>query len=136
YGLNKNSALTVSAPGVLANDTDLDGDSLTAMLVTGPAHGVLSLSTNGSFTYTPVSNYFGSDSFTYQASDGVTNSGAAVVSLTITNSNRAPLAVNDSYGLNKNSALTVSAPGVLANDIDLDGDPLTALLVTAPAHGT
>jgi VCBS repeat-containing protein len=135
YGLNKNSSLTVSGPGVLANDTDLDGDTLTAILVTGPAHGALSLNTNGGFTYTPVSNYFGADSFSYLASDGLTNSGTAIVSLTISNVNRAPVAVDDSYGLNKNASLTVSGPGVLVNDTDLDGDTLTANLVTGPGHG-
>src|SRR5260370_9870222 len=90
YGLNKNSSLTLNAPGVLSNDTDLDGDALTAVLVATAAHGSLTLNANGSFTYTPVSNYFGADSFTYRASDGWANSGIATVSLTITNVNPAP----------------------------------------------
>src|SRR5439155_13819307 len=75
YGLNKNSSLTVNAPGVLSNDTDLDGDALAAVPVATTTHGSLTLNANGSFTYTPVSNYFGADSFTYRASDGVANSG-------------------------------------------------------------
>src|SRR5262249_34831803 len=136
YGLIKNSSLVVTSPGVLVNDTDLDGDLLRAVVVTGPAHGSLNLLTNGGFTYTPVSNYYGADSFTYQANDGFTNSGVATVTLTITNVNRAPIAKDDSYGLNKNSSLTVSAPGILANDTDADGDALTALLVAGPAHGS
>ena len=85
YGVNKNTSLTVTAPGVLGNDVDLDGNPMTAVLVATTAHGTLNLSTNGGFTYTPVSNYFGADSFTYQVNDGVTNSGVATVSLTITN---------------------------------------------------
>src|SRR5439155_18537759 len=133
--LNKNSALMISASGVLGNDTDADGDTLAASVVTGPAHGTLSLSTNGGFTYAPNSNYFGADSFTYQASDGLTNSASATVSLTITNVNRAPVANDDTYGLNKNSALTLSGPGVLGNDTDADGDTLTASVVTGPTHG-
>jgi len=136
YGLNKNGSLTVTAAGVLANDNDADGDSLTAVLAITAAHGSLILNADGSFTYTPVSNYFGADSFTYRANDGLTNSGIATVSLTITNVNRAPVAADDSYGLNKNSSLTVSAPGVLANDTDLDGDALTALLDTTATHGS
>ena len=60
----------MAAPGVLANDTDVDGNPLTAALVTGPAHGTLALNANGSFTYTPTANYNGADSFTYTASDG------------------------------------------------------------------
>ena len=55
---------------MLANDTDVDGDALTAVLVTGPAHGTLTLNADGSFTYTPDANYNGADSFTYSANDG------------------------------------------------------------------
>ena len=55
---------------MLANDTDVDGDTLTAVLVTGPAHGTLTLNADGSFTYTPTANYNGTDSFTYKANDG------------------------------------------------------------------
>src|SRR5207248_1638003 len=103
YNLNKNSVFTLSAPGVLGNDTDPDGGALNAILVSGPAHGTLSLATDGGFTYTPVTNYFGQDSFIYQANDGLTNSGIATVTLNIANVNRAPVADDDSYGLNKNS---------------------------------
>ena len=67
-------ALTVAAPGVLANDTDVDGDPLTAVLVTGPSHGTLTLNANGSFTYTPDANFNGTDSFTYRANDGTPTS--------------------------------------------------------------
>src|SRR5258708_10425829 len=99
YTLGKNGSLSVTAPGVLSNDTDLDADALTAAVVATAAHGSLTLNANGSFTYTPVSNYFGADSFTYRASDGVANSGVATVSLTITNVNRAPVATDDTYSL-------------------------------------
>ena len=57
-------------PGVLGNDTDPDGDPIAAVLVSGPAHGTLSLNADGSFTYTPASGYNGPDSFTYKANDG------------------------------------------------------------------
>ena len=70
YSTTEDTPLTVAAPGVLANDTDPDGDPLTAVLVTGPSHGTLTLNANGSFTYTPAANYNGPDSFTYRASDG------------------------------------------------------------------
>ena len=66
-----------TAPGVLANDTDADGDPLTAVVVTGPAHGTLTLNANGSFTYTPAANYNGADRFTYRANDGTANSNNA-----------------------------------------------------------
>ena len=60
----------VAAPGVLANDSDPDHNPLSAVLVAGPSHGTVSLNPDGSFTYTPATNHTGSDSFTYQASDG------------------------------------------------------------------
>src|SRR5437762_11489529 len=98
---------------------------MTATKITYPAHRTLSLNSNGGFTYTPVSNYFGADSFTYQASDGLTSSSTTTVSLSITNINRAPIANSDNYTSGKNTPLTVAGPGVLGNDTDADNDPLT-----------
>lgn len=86
-----NDPLTVAAPGVLGNDTDIDGDALTAVLVTGPTHGALTLNANGSFTYTPAVNFNGTDSFTYKANDGTADSGTATVTLTVTPVNDPPL---------------------------------------------
>jgi uncharacterized repeat protein (TIGR01451 family) len=70
YTVDENTTLTVSAPGVLDNDSDPDGDDLTTVLVAGPTNGALTLNADGSFTYTPGSGYSGPDSFTYRASDG------------------------------------------------------------------
>jgi Ca2+-binding RTX toxin-like protein len=83
-----NTVLTrTAATGVLANDSDQDGNSLTVSSLTNPSHGTLQLFTDGSFTYTPFSNYSGSDSFTYFAFDGIANStSAATVSLTVNGS--------------------------------------------------
>ena len=68
--------MTVAAPGVLANDTDADGDSTIAQLDTGPAHGTLTLHPNGGFDYTPDPDFNGTDTFTYRAShDSVDLSG-------------------------------------------------------------
>src|SRR5437667_6711322 len=74
YTTPEDTTLTVAAPGVLANDTDVDADPLTAILVNGPAHGTLSLNSDGSFTYSPALNYNGPDSFTYKANDGQADS--------------------------------------------------------------
>jgi iduronate 2-sulfatase len=63
------TALNVPAPGVLANDTDADGDQLQSILVSGPTKGSLTLNLDGSFTYTPNDRYYGVDSFTYNATD-------------------------------------------------------------------
>ena len=83
YTAAKDSVLNVAAPGVLTNDTDADGNPLTAVKATDPAHGALTLNANGSFTYTPTTNWSGDDSFTYCASDGQTNSNTAVCQISV-----------------------------------------------------
>ena len=83
YTAQGGSTLTVAAPGVLGNDTDVEGSSLTASVATGVSHGTLALATNGSLTYTPAAGYSGPDSFTYRASDGTTPSAPATVSITV-----------------------------------------------------
>src|SRR5205809_421487 len=125
-----NGSLTVNGPGVLSNDVDLDGNPMSAVVVGTSTHGTLNRSTNGGLTYTASSNYFGADSFTYRVNDGVTNSGVATVSLTVTNVIRAPVAVNDCYGAVKSVRLTVPVTVLLCNDVDFDGDPLSVVLVS------
>jgi len=83
YGYVPNTTLSVPTPGVLANDTDRDGDAMTALLVGGPSHGTLALSTNGGFSYTPAANFTGTDSFTYQAQ--ATGGISAVATVTLSN---------------------------------------------------
>ncbi|MEP9350510.1 Ig-like domain-containing protein [Xanthobacter sp. KR7-225] len=137
YATNQGAALTITAPGLLANDTDADGDALTAELVSGPAHGTLVLNSDGSFTYTPEAGFSGADSFAYKANDGTALSPSTPVALTVTPlPNAAPVSSNDAYATNQGAALTITAPGLLANDTDADGDALTAELVSGPAHGT
>ena len=138
YTVAEDQVLTVTtAQGVLANDTDVDGDTLTAAVVTGPQHGALTLNSDGSFTYTPQANFHGTDTFTYRANDGLANSEPATVTITITPTNDAPVATDDAYSVARNSTLIVgAAQGVLANDSDPDGDTITAQLVDDVAHGT
>ena len=137
YDVTENGSLVVGATGVLANDSDADGDALTALLVAGPAHGALALNADGSFSYTPDAGYSGADSFIYQASDGGLVSNTATVSLTVTPVNATPVAIADAYATNEDMPLVVAAAtGLLTNDSDGDGDPLSALLVTGPTHGT
>jgi VCBS repeat-containing protein len=81
YSTPANTPLTVAVPGLLTNDTDLDNDPLTAVFVTNPTNGTLTLNPNGSFTYTPAAGYSGLDSFTYQANDGTANSNTATVTI-------------------------------------------------------
>jgi VCBS repeat-containing protein len=90
YSTAEDTPLTVAAPGVLGNDIDPDHDPLSAVLVSGPSHGTLTLNPDGSFTYTPATNYIGGDSFTYRASDGTLASELATVTLTVTAVNDPP----------------------------------------------
>ncbi len=66
YTTAEDTALTVAAPGVLGNETDPDGDPLTAVLVSGPSHGTLTLNADGSFGYTPAADFAGTDMFSYR----------------------------------------------------------------------
>jgi VCBS repeat-containing protein len=129
YNTDEDTALTVAGPGVLGNDTDADGNALTAVLVNGPGHGSVGLNADGSFTYTPTANYNGTDSFTYQVADGVATSSAATVAITVTPVEDAPVANPDTYTVAEGHTLTLAAPGLLANDTDADGDTLTVDLV-------
>ena len=96
YNAGENTMLSVAKPGVLSNDTDPNKRALTAALVAGPAHGTLSLNGDGSFTYTPATNFVGTDSFTYDATDGLATSSAATVTLTVTSAAQATFVKTDS----------------------------------------
>lgn len=84
----EDNAIVVAAPGPLANDTS--GGSKSAVMGAGPAHGGVVLNADGSFTYTPTANWFGTDSFTYYCSDGTTQSALATVTLVVGPVNDAP----------------------------------------------
>jgi N-acetylneuraminic acid mutarotase len=83
YTTDLGASLVVSAPGVLRNDSDPNGDLLRAVLVSGPAHGTLTLNADGSLRYMPREDYIGADSFVYKASDGSQRSAAATVRLRV-----------------------------------------------------
>src|SRR5262249_60071350 len=90
---------TLSLPDALpiSNDSDVDGDTLSAVLVSQPAHGTLTFNSNGSFSYTPAANYNGIDSFTYKANDGQADSGIAIGTIHISSPDDAPAAINDTH---------------------------------------
>jgi VCBS repeat-containing protein len=81
FDVDQKSTLTVAAPGLLDNDADADGDLLTAVKLSDPGHGQLTLNPDGSFTYTPEAGFRGVDSFTYKANDGHDDSSAATVTI-------------------------------------------------------
>jgi VCBS repeat-containing protein len=91
YSIAAGATLTVAAPGVLANDADVEGAALLASVAVPPAHGTLALAASGGFTYTSAAGYSGPDSFTYRASDGGLASAPVAVDLTITGSTPATL---------------------------------------------
>ncbi len=112
----------VAASGVLRNDVDLDGDTFTAVLTSGPltsAGGSIVLSTNGSFKYTPPANFTGVDTFKYKV---CSTCAPATVSISV---GKAPVAYADTYSMIQGTpSLSVTLPGLLGNDKDPDGDPI------------
>lgn len=139
YATPQNTALPISAAnGVLQNDTDPEGSTITALLVANPSHGSLTLNADGSFTYTPTSGYTGTDAFGYKPNDGNSNGSTVTVSINVTSgTNSAPTAGNDSYSVNEDATLeSFSWNSLLNNDSDPNGDALTSVLVDTPAHGT
>src|SRR5207253_2756391 len=120
YTTNEDTPLTIAAPGGVGNDTDVDGNPLTARLVSAPANGTVTVNADGSLTYTPEPSSSDSDSFTYKANDGTADSNVATVTLTVSAVNDAPAAANDSFSTAEDTPLTIAAAaGVLVNDTDV-----------------
>jgi hypothetical protein len=96
---------------------------------------VLTLNKDGSFTYTPTLNFYGSDSFTYKANDSKADSNAATVGITVTPANDTPVANDDQKTTPKNKPVTIN---VVSNDTDVDGsiNPGTVVIGTQPTNGT
>ncbi|HEY3282266.1 MAG TPA: Ig-like domain-containing protein [Armatimonadota bacterium] len=118
---------------VLANDTDPEGDPLTAALAAAPSHGTATAAVGGSFSYTPAPGYHGVDTFTYTASDGHGGTATGTVTVTVYLPNRPPAAQDDTGSTTTGTPVTLP---ILANDTDPDGDVLSLVSVTPPAHGT
>ena len=122
--------------GLLANDTDGDGDPLTARVVSPPSRGTLSVNPDGSFVYDSDENYFGTDTFTYVAND-FRDSNEATVTFNITPVYDRPRAVADSYEGTPDQPVSIPRfLGVLVNDENPDDATLNAVLVDPPAAGS
>ncbi len=137
YVTLQGSTLTsASDNSVLANDA---GSAAITYLDSSPSHGNLRFNADGTFSYTPDTGFVGRDSFTYTAGDGVSRSQPTLVEIIVINS--APVSHVDAYAVHAGQTLTVSSgsttvPTLLANDIDFDGQSVSARLVSTTTYGS
>ena len=140
YATDEDTAIVVPAPGVLSNDLALPTSCTAATDVAGLA-GAVTLNPDGSFTYVPAANFNGQTAFRYGlqlvGAEGCPGpfDGQGTVVITVNPVNDAPTAFADSFQALKSTTLNIGAPGVLANDSDVDGDSLSAVKVNNPVHG-
>ncbi|MGY5881047.1 MAG: Ig-like domain-containing protein [Candidatus Thorarchaeota archaeon] len=111
---------------------DADGDPLTFESVSGTSNGVLTFSPDGTFTYSPEADWFGPDSFTFRVYDGQAYSNVATITITITGVNDLPVAGDDEFTGDEDTALVGS---VLDNDNDVEWDIQEVHVVSGPSHG-
>ncbi|MEO8683834.1 MAG: Ig-like domain-containing protein, partial [Devosia sp.] len=123
---------TPTIVAVLGNDTDADGHALSVTAVGTPLHGAVVINQNGTVTFTPTANYSGTDTFSYTISDGHGGTSSASVNLTINPVNDAPVATVDTGAVETGNSVILN---VLANDTDVESNPLTVTGVSTPAHG-
>lgn len=116
---------------VLGNDTDVESNILSVIAVTQPANGVVIINGDNTVRYTPTANYSGLDSFTYSISDGAGGLANAVVNITVSPINDAPVANNSTFSLNEDSILNASMQGS-----DIDSTTQTYTVLTQPTHGS
>jgi uncharacterized repeat protein (TIGR01451 family) len=141
YTVGQNLPLVITAPGVLTNDTDVESNALTAVLVGNPANGALTFNANGSFTYTPTNDFTGVDSFTYRASDGQTNSAAVAVTITVfpladvVLLKTGPTNVNPGQSFSYTITVTNFGPSTASNIVVVDSLPTNLVFVSASAGG-
>lgn len=141
YAVTQDLAYSLGAPGILANDADPDGDPITAVGHVAPTGGLLpgesfSLALDGSFHYVPPTGYTGTRTFRYNATDGTDQGKLVDLVFTIAAAaNTAPVANPDSYAVVKDVPAVYAAPGLLANDMDADGDTIEFDSIAAPAGG-
>lgn len=138
YSTKEDIFVRIAAPGVLANDTEIEGETMTVEVATPPAHGTVQLRVDGKFEYFPAQNFYGDDSFTYTISDGWLESSPVTVTISVLPVNDAPVSRDDSYELYQDNSLQVTDPltGVIGNDSDIENDALTAELIDDVSNGT
>ena len=135
--VTEDTPLTIN---VVSNDTDLEGvvNATTVTIVTGPTNGTLSVDpVTGQVTYTPATNYSGTDAFTYQVCDNGTPAlcDQATVSITVNAVNDGPIATDDLATTSEDTPVLINVP---SNDTDVEGtvNITTVSVVTGPSHGS
>ena len=109
--------------------SDVDGDTLTFIIVSQPTNGNLS-GTAPNLTYTPNLNFHGSDSFTFKVNDGLVDSTEATVSITVNSVNDTPIADSQAVETDEDTPVDITLTGS-----DVDGDTLTFIIVSQPTNG-
>jgi hypothetical protein len=137
FSTNRNTALAINASQLLSNDTDPNGLTPTISGVSAPVNGTVAYNaTTGVVTFTPTTGYTGAASFTYAISDAAGGTGSATVSLNV-NTAAVPVANPDSgFTTLQNTATTIAASALLANDTDPNGLTPTISGVSSPVNGT
>ena len=133
FGVDEDVVLSVDVPGVLVNDSDSDGDPLTAMLESGTSNGSLTLNAGGSFTYEPNLDFNGTDTFTYKSTDGSSDSNNATVTITVNQVDDLPVAVDDNVTIEDDTPVDIE---VLSNDTGLGDTPINVTVVGQPMYGS
>jgi hypothetical protein len=133
YATVEDTPLVIDAPGVLANDSDPEGNALAAILIDGPSHGTLDLAPDGSFVYVPTGQFFGQDSFTYMASDGSLVSEAATVTIDVASVNDAPSQDDATFTIAEESEAGTVVGTLLAADVE--GDAISYAIVAGNDDG-
>ncbi len=131
---DEDTAVTVTQATMIANDTDVEGSTLTVTAAGTATNGTVSFS-GGDITFTPTANVTGTGSFQYTVSDGTATT-TGTVTVTITPVNDAPVAVDDAATTNEDTAVQIAASSLVANDIDIDGDALAVLSVSNVTNGS
>lgn len=135
-GESHSTPQNVPVPGIV-DATDVDGDTLTYAVTTGPTNGTLTVfdTDTGAFTYTPNSNYTGSDSFTFTANDGLLDSNEATVDITITESPEDTLPLcSDGLDNDNDGLIDLNDPDCANFPLEISISPETAVNAVNQAH--
>jgi cysteine-rich repeat protein len=132
FATDEDAVLVIAQTSVLANDTDVDGDTLTVTAISTPAVGTATI-TGSNITFTPPADFVGTSSFDYTISDG-TETATAGITITVGGDNDAPIATDDTATTDEDTAAVIAT--LLANDTDPEGQTLSVTGVANAMNGT